>query len=66
MLNEVKSASGGKQNNLIVAVLVAIVFTSAGFFGGLKYQQSKTPSFGNFTRNGQTGYSLCFWFYRHN
>ena len=45
-----------KSNNLIIAVLLVIVFSAAGFFAGTKYQQSKTPSFGNFNRSGsQTG-----------
>ena len=51
-----------KNKNLTTIILV-IVFTGVGFFGGMKYQQSKVSSFagglsnggqGNF-RNGRTG-----------
>ena len=35
-----------KQNNLVTLLLV-IIFSAAGFFGGIKYQQSKNPTFGN-------------------
>ena len=50
-----------KNNYLITAVLV-IVFAGAGFYGGMKYQQSKVSSLsGQFSnrqgmmRNGQVG-----------
>jgi hypothetical protein len=43
-----------KNNLIITAIIVAIVAGGAGFFGGMKYQQSKMP---NFPRNfqGQRG-----------
>jgi hypothetical protein len=43
-----------KNNLIIVAIIIAIIAGAAGFFGGIKYQQSKTPSF---SRNfqGQRG-----------
>jgi hypothetical protein len=41
-----------KNQNLIITIVAVIIFTGAGFFGGLKYQQSKTPTFGNFNRGG--------------
>jgi len=42
-----------KANNILVTVLIALAVGSAGFFGGMKYQQSKTPtSMGQFGRNG--------------
>jgi len=57
------------KNTIITAIIVAIVFAGAGFFGGMKYQQRKTPAvvtrapgtFGNFAegnfagRGGRTG-----------
>jgi hypothetical protein len=36
-----------KNKNLLIAVVVAVVFGGAGFFGGMKYQQSKNPRFSN-------------------
>jgi hypothetical protein len=44
MLNEEKSASGGKNQNIVIMVLIAIIFAGAGFFGGIKYQQSQTQA----------------------
>ena len=44
------------KNNLIITAVLAIIFGAGGFFGGMKYQESKTPSFaGKFTegREGQ-------------
>jgi hypothetical protein len=44
-----------KNKTLITAIIVLVVGAGAGFFGGMKYQQSKTPTrqFGNFAgRNG--------------
>ena len=43
MLNEEKSASGGK--NIILIPIVAIAIGISGFIAGLKYQESKTPEF---------------------
>jgi uncharacterized protein YneF (UPF0154 family) len=45
------------KNNILYIIIALLVGTGAGFFGGMKYQQSKTPSFsGNFRpemmRNG--------------
>jgi hypothetical protein len=48
-------SQGSTENNLLIIVLVvALLAGGAGFFGGMKYQQSKTPSF---SRNfqGQRG-----------
>jgi len=36
-----------KNKNLLIAIVVAVVFGGAGFFGGMKYQQSKNPRFSN-------------------
>jgi len=43
-----------KKNVPLVIGIVAIVFATGGFFGGLKYQQSKTPTFsrGQFQGSG--------------
>lgn len=41
------------NKNLLTVIVAVIVFSGASFFAGTKYQQSKTPSFGNFNRNGQ-------------
>jgi flagellar basal body-associated protein FliL len=45
MSNEEKSAFGGKNKNLIITILVAVVVGAAGFFGGMQYQKSKLPVF---------------------
>ena len=42
-----------KQNMIIIAVLVAVVALGAGFFGGMKYQQSKRPAFNRDLNNVQ-------------
>lgn len=34
-----------KQNTVFMYCIIAVVFTGAGFFGGMKYQQTKTPQF---------------------
>jgi hypothetical protein len=34
-----------KNQNILVTLLLVVLFTSAGFFGGMKYQQSKVPTF---------------------
>jgi hypothetical protein len=52
MLNKVKSAFGGKNQNLLIVIVALIVFAGVSFFAGTKYQQSKTPTFGNFNRGG--------------
>ena len=48
-----------KQNQTLVIVALALVFSGLGFFGGLTYQKSKTPNFGGvrgqFQQNGQPG-----------
>ena len=44
-----------KNNILIIVVVVALVVGAGGFFAGMKYQQSKRPSFGQFARDGQRG-----------
>jgi len=36
-----------KNNILVIIVIVAIVASGAAFFGGMKYQESKRPQFGN-------------------
>ena len=33
------------KNTSVIVGIVAIVFAAGGFFGGMKYQQSKTPTF---------------------
>ena len=50
------------KNNYLVTVILVIVFAGAGFYGGMKYQQSKAnPTGGQFsggqglTRNGRGG-----------
>ena len=40
------------KNSIIIAVIVALVVGGGAFFGGMKYQQSKQPSF---MRQGGTG-----------
>lgn len=42
-----------KQNQIILAVVLAVVAGGAGFFGGMQYQKSKIPTFGNGARTGQ-------------
>jgi hypothetical protein len=44
------------KQTIIVAVLMTIVAGAGGFFGGMKYQQSKSPKVaGRFTANGARG-----------
>jgi len=38
------------KKNIIIAILISVVMSGAGFFAGMKYQQSKRI---NFTSNGQ-------------
>lgn len=33
------------KNSIVIAILVAIIVGGGAFFGGMKYQQSKQPSF---------------------
>ncbi len=40
------------KNSIVIAILVAIIVGGGAFFGGMKYQQSKQPSF---MRQGGTG-----------
>lgn len=35
------------KNNLVVAIIVAVVVGALGFFGGMKYQENKTIKTGN-------------------
>ncbi|MBP9817175.1 hypothetical protein KBC75_00275 [Candidatus Shapirobacteria bacterium] len=44
-----------KQNQIISLVLVAVIFGAGGFFGGMKYQQSKAPNFNFGDRAGMVG-----------
>jgi hypothetical protein len=37
-----------KNNPLIIAAATLVIGATAGFFGGMKYQQSKTPARGQF------------------
>jgi flagellar basal body-associated protein FliL len=53
MSNEDKSAFGGKNKILIITVASAVVFAALGFFGGMQYQKTKTPSFARQFANGQ-------------
>jgi hypothetical protein len=42
------------KKSLIMAIVVAVVFGGAGFFGGMKYGKSKSSSpFGNFPQGGE-------------
>ncbi|MCX6724488.1 MAG: hypothetical protein NTV20_00090, partial [Candidatus Shapirobacteria bacterium] len=40
------------KNSIIITVIVALIVGGGAFFGGMKYQQSKQPSF---MRQGGTG-----------
>jgi uncharacterized protein (UPF0333 family) len=44
----------------IILIVVAVVFAGGGFFGGIKYQQSKTPAAGAraFNAAGTAGFAL--------
>ena len=39
------------QKNPIAIIILAVVTAAGGFFGGMKYQQSKQPSFAGFIGN---------------
>src|SRR4030043_1001221 len=43
------------KNNLIIFAIIVILVGCGAFWGGMKYQQSKGPHFGNFpgVRSGQ-------------
>ena len=54
-----------KNNSIIVVIIALVIGLGGGFFAGMKYQEGKTPSFGNDTnrqfsrfqngsQNGQT------------
>ena len=44
------------KKQIVILVVVAVVFAGGGFYAGMKYQQSKTPSRGNFAQfTGQGG-----------
>lgn len=40
------------KNNYLITTILVLVFAGAGFYGGMKYQQSKGPGI---TRNGRVG-----------
>lgn len=42
------------KNNYVVTVILVIVFAGAGFYGGIKYQQSQRASFNGQLGNSQT------------
>jgi hypothetical protein len=42
-----------KNQNLLIVAAIVIAFSGVGFFGGMKYQQSKAPRFNPQNRNGQ-------------
>jgi len=41
-----------KNKTVIIALLIVFVVGAGGFFAGMKYQQSKSPRFGNFQGAG--------------
>jgi hypothetical protein len=45
------------KNSIVIIGIVAIAFAAGGFFGGMKYQQTKTPQFnrGQFVNGSQNG-----------
>ena len=43
--------------NLIITVLIAVILGGGGFFAGMKYQQSKPPTFSRQFGSGQFGNS---------
>jgi type 1 fimbria pilin len=45
-----------KNKSILITIVVAIIVGAIAFFGGMKYQQTKTPQFaGQFFRNTQGG-----------
>jgi len=56
MSNEERPSSSGKNNLMAAVAIAALVAGGAGFFGGMKYQESKRPQFtrpGNLPENFQ-------------
>jgi len=43
------------KNNYLMTVILVIVFAGAGFYGGMKYQQSKSQTFTGQFNNRQEG-----------
>lgn len=41
-----------KNNIIAIVVIVVLLAGGGGFFAGMKYQQSKSPRFGNFSGDG--------------
>ena len=55
-----QSLAGKAGKNILITGLIAVVMLGAGFFAGMKYQQSKRVSFtgnGQFNRNSMMGSS---------
>lgn len=48
-----------KNNSLAITAVVAVVVGAAAFFGGMKYQQSKSPFYAQFG-NGNGGTTMMF------
>lgn len=46
-----------KQHTVFIYCIIAVIFAGGGFFGGMKYQQTKTPQFnrGQQVRNRTQG-----------
>jgi hypothetical protein len=44
-----------KNKMIIPVVITAVIALGAGFFGGMKYQQTKTPSFNRMANGGRGG-----------
>lgn len=44
-----------KQNPILIGGVMLIVGVAGGFFGGVQYQKTKTPTFGNFRMMGDRG-----------
>ncbi len=42
------------KKNYVITIILVLVFTGAGFYGGMKYQQSQRTSFNGQLGNGQT------------
>lgn len=60
MLNQEKSATGGKNQNILILILIAIISAGGGFFAGSKYQpkqiaNQRTQFVGQFGNRGQVG-----------
>lgn len=41
------------KNNYVITAILVLVFTGAGFYGGMKYQQSRTQTFSGQFNNRQ-------------